>query len=77
MKTVFTIQPYEEGLRSNGFYEIKTAEDVFAVIEMALKNAKHPVRFSFCKHEVELDCDVCSSGSIKESISLYWKEGKQ
>lgn len=75
-KTVFTIQPYEEGLRSDGFYEVKTAEEAFALIEMTLKNAKHPVRFVFRKHEVELDCDVCSSGSIKESITLYY-EGKR
>lgn len=70
MKTVYTIQPYEEGLRSDGFYECESLKDAYELISRFGKAAKYPVTIILRKHEIDHDCDVCGSGSIKEEIAL-------
>lgn len=70
MKTVYTIQPYEEGLRSDGFYEFESLKDAYKLISRFGKAANHPVKIVLREHEIEHDCEVCGSGSIVGEITL-------
>lgn len=68
--TVYSLQPYEEGLRSDGFYEVKTAGEVFGLIKDAYRGANHPVTVVLRKHEIESECDICSASSVVDHITL-------
>lgn len=69
MKTVYTVQFYEEGLRSDGFYEFETIGQLYQYLRL-FSGSKYKVTVCVRKHEIERPCDVCSAGSIKETIRL-------
>lgn len=74
MKTVYTVQPYEKGIRSDGWYEIESPQEAFDLISRFCNNAAYPVSVIFRKHEIALDCEICSAGSVKEEIVFEVRE---
>lgn len=69
MKTVYTVQCYEEGLRSDCFCEFETIEELYKYLRL-FSGSERKVTVYVRKHEIERPCDVCSAGSIKETIRL-------
>lgn len=69
MKTVYTFQFYEEGLRSEGAYEFESIEQLYQYLEM-FSHSKHKVTVYLRKHEVDHPCGECCSDSIKETIKF-------
>ena len=69
MKTVYTIQFYEEGLRSDGLYEIETMGELYQYLRL-FSGSERKMTVYVRKHEIERPCDVCSAGSIKETIKF-------
>lgn len=69
MNTVYTVQFYEEGLRSDGFYEFSNIEQLYQYLRLYL-DSDSKVTVCLRKHEIKLPCDVCSADSIKETIKL-------
>lgn len=72
MKTVYSVEIYEDGLRCDGFYEIKTAEDFFNLVRL-YSESDRDVKINVRRHEIEHECDICGSGSIKEVYKLNMK----
>lgn len=70
MKTVYTVEISEEGLRSDGFYSIDSPETLFDLLKWYKETSDRPVTVRLRRHEVELPCDVCSAGSVREVIVL-------
>ena len=70
MKTVYTVESSEEGLRSDGFYSIDSPETLFDLLKWYKETSDRPVTVLLRRHEVELPCDVCSAGSVREVIVL-------
>lgn len=70
MKTVYTVEISEEGLRSDGFYSIDSPEVLFDLLKWYKETSDRPVKVCLRRHEVELPCDVCSAGSIREVMVL-------
>lgn len=70
MKTVYTVEISEEGLRSDGFYSIDSPETLFDLLKWYKETSDRPVKVCLRRHEVELPCDVCSAGSVREVIVL-------
>ena len=69
MKTIYTVQFYEKDLRSEGFYEFENIDQLLQYLKM-FSDSEREVTVYFRKHEVEHDCDVCCSDSIKETVKL-------
>ena len=69
MTTIYTVQFYEEGLRSEGFYEFESVAQLYQYLEM-FSRSKRKVTVYIRKHEVEHHCDVCCSDSVKETIKF-------
>ena len=69
MKTVYTVQFYEEGLRSDGFYEFENMAQFWQCLNV-FAGSDRKVKVCIRKHEIEHTCDVCSADSIKETIKL-------
>lgn len=69
MKTVYTVQFYEEGLRSDGFYEFETLEQFYRYLFL-FSDIDRKLTVCVRRHEIELPCDVCGGDSIKATINL-------
>lgn len=69
MTTIYTVQFYEEGLRSEGSYEFESVAQLYQYLEM-FSHSKRKVTVYFRKHEVDHPCGECCSDSIKETIKF-------
>lgn len=69
MRTVYSVEIYKEGLRCDGFYEIETVKDFFDLVRL-YSSSDRKVNINIRRHEIDHDCDVCGSGSIKEMYKL-------
>jgi len=70
MKTVYSVLIYEEGLRTEAFDEVSTVEELFELLSRRDRFARHPLSIDLRRHEIELDCEICSQGSVVEDIRL-------
>ena len=77
MTTVYTLQPYEKGLMSDGFYKLNSIKEAFEIMDRFSELAKYPVTFILREHEIENDSGVCSISSIKKEIVLNWTETRK
>lgn len=55
MKTVYTVQFYEEGLRSDGFYEFETMGELYQYLRL-FSGSERKVTVYVRKHEIERPC---------------------
>ena len=69
MKAVYTVEFYEEGLRSDGFYKFESIEQLYHYLHL-FSGSDRKVTVCLRKHEIDLPCDVCGVGSIKDTIKL-------
>ena len=69
MKSVYTAQFYEDGLRSYGFYEFENMGQFFQCLRLFSKSERK-VTVLIRRHDIEYPCDVCGGDSIKEVIKL-------
>ena len=73
MNTAYTIEFYEEGLRSDGFYEFNTIEQFYQYLSLFL-GSERKVTICIRKHEIERPCDICGGDSIKGCINLVFEK---
>lgn len=72
MKTVYTVQFYEEGLRSDGFFEFENMAQFWQYLKLYADSDRN-VTICVRKHEVDAEYDVCSADSVKDCIKLAIK----
>lgn len=72
MKKVYSVEFFEEGLRSDGFYQFDTMAEFWRYLSFYADNG-NKVTVSICEHEIEQDCDICNAGSIKNRVDLIIK----
>lgn len=72
MKKVYTVQFYEEGLRSDGFFEFESMEQFWQCLKLYADSDRN-VTICVREHEVDTACDVCSADSAKDCIKLTIK----
>lgn len=75
MKKAYSINFYEEGLRNGGAFEFETAEELWDLIKRYSTN-KNKITIRISEHEIELPCDMCSAGSVKDYVDLTYRERK-
>lgn len=73
MKTVYTVAFCEEGLQSDGFYEVESMKEFMRYLKWYAKNGN---KVTICINECEIEkpCDICSAGSVKECVNLVIKK---
>ena len=69
MKKVYTVQFYEEGLRSDGFFKFEDMEQFWQYLKL-YANSDRRVTICMREHEVNAPSDVCRADSVKDCIKF-------
>lgn len=79
MKKVYRMWCQEDGLRCDGFYEIKSLEELNEMYKRfeIRRGYGRKAKITIVECEIEKDYEICGSGCVKSSISFDLPEKEE